>query len=85
MTLTRDGWPGRGWWISRFKEARNALRMAIRNVKNSRFQRKVEEAERECFGAKKVWKCVEDIQPGLKGLRPSRAVNIHNDDEGGEI
>lgn len=66
--------------LSRFKEARNASRRAVRNTKNRWFQEKAEEAERERFGGKKVWKCIRDMQRGRRGLRPSREVNIHNED-----
>ena len=64
--------------LSRFKEARNVTRKAIRNAKNSWFQGKAEGAERERFGRKKVWKCIRDMQRGCRG--PSRVVSI--EDEG---
>ena len=51
--------------LCRFREARNAARKAIRN---SWFQEKAEEAEREHFGGKKVWKCIRDMQHGRRGL-----------------
>ena len=66
--------------MSRFKEARSATRKAIRNAKNSWFQGKAEEAERERFGGKKVWKCTRDMQHGCRGLRPSRVMTIEDDD-----
>ena len=44
--------------LTRFRQARITARRAIRAAKNSWFQEKAEEAEKECFGGKKVWKCI---------------------------
>ena len=55
--------------LSKFKEARNVARKAIRNAKNSWFQGKAEELSREgAFCGKKVWKCIRDMQHGHRGL-----------------
>ena len=51
-------------------------RRAIRAAKNTWFQSKAEEAERERFGGKRVWKCIRDMQHGHRGLMPSRVVTI---------
>ena len=51
-------------------------------TKNTWFQSKAEEAEREHFGGKRVWKCIRDMQHGCRGLMPSRVVTIV--DENGE-
>ena len=56
--------------LVRFKQVRNVMRRAIRATKNIWFQSKVEEAEREHFGGKRVWKCIRDMQHGHKGLMP---------------
>ena len=37
-------------------------------AKNSWFHEKAEEAEKEHFGGKKVWKCIRDMQHGCRGL-----------------
>ena len=47
--------------LARFKQARIIARRAIRVAQNSWFQEKAEEAEKECFGGKKVWKCIRDV------------------------
>ena len=73
---TPSGWPqGREmiWRGSPSTEYR-----AIRAAKNSWFQEKAEETERECFGGKEVWKCIRDMQRGHRGLLPSRSVVIHS-------
>ena len=54
----------KGYDLTRFKQALIIAQRAIRAAKNSWFQEKVEEAEKECFGGKKVWKCIRDMQRG---------------------
>ena len=63
----------------RFKQARIIARRAIRAAKNSWFQEKAKEAEKEHFGGKKVWKCIRDMQRGRRGLLPSRTVVIDSE------
>ena len=58
-------------------------RKTIRNAENNWFQGKAEEAEKEHFGGKKVYKCIRDMQHGHRGLRPSRVVSI--EDENGVL
>ena len=64
-----------------FKNARSVAKRGIRRAKNNWFQDRAEEAERERFGGKKVWKCIRDMQHGRKGLQPSKIINI-NDENG---
>ena len=74
---------GRNEDMVRFREVRSAARKAIREAKNRWFQSKAEEAERERFSGKKVWRCIRDMQCGRRGLRPTRVVTI--EDEDGEL
>ena len=67
--------------LMRFKVARNEARN-IREVKNSWFRAKAQEAEEEQFWGKKVWKCIRDMQFGKRGRVPTRVVAIC--DESGE-
>ena len=66
--------------FTRFKEARGTARQAVRKAKNKWFQEKAEEIEREIFGGK-VWKAIGDMQRGRRGLIPTRAVTIHDEDD----
>lgn len=59
---------GRNEDLTRFREVRNAARMAIREAKNRWFQEKAGEDEREHFGWKKVLKCIRDLLYGHRGL-----------------
>ncbi len=78
--------------LSRFRQARNAARRAIRKAKNDWFQDKatsflityntVKGIETERFGGKKVWKAIRDMQRGRRGLLPRRNAVIQ--DEMGE-
>ena len=45
-----------------FKQARGAAQRAIRQAKNKWFTAKAEEAEKERFGGKKVWRYIRDLQ-----------------------
>ena len=67
--------------LSQFRRARGECRRTIREAKNRWFQTKAEEAQRERFGGKKVWRCIRDMQHGRRGLVPSRSATI-NDEEG---
>ena len=67
--------------LERFKQAQIIARRAIRAAKNRWFQEKAEEAEKERFKGKKVWKCIRDMQHGHRGLLPSRAVVIHDEND----
>ena len=67
--------------FTRFKEARGTARQAVRKAKNRWFQEKAEEIEREMFGGKKVCKAIRDMQRGRRGLIPTRAVTIHDEDD----
>ena len=62
--------------LTRFKQAWIITLRAVRAAKNSWLQEKAEEAEKECFGGKKVWKCIRDMQRGCRGLLPLRSVVI---------
>ena len=64
------------------KEARSVARKAIRQVKNAWFQAKADEAQRQCFGGKVVWKCIQDMQRACRGLVPSKLITIS--DKNGE-
>ena len=66
--------------LTRFKVARNEARESIREANNGWFRAKVQEAEGERFGGKKVWKCI--CQFGRRGRVPTRVVAIG--DESGE-
>ena len=66
--------------LIRFKEARRKARKSVRKAKNAWFQEKAEEIEKERFGGKKVWKIIRDMQRGRRGLIPSRAVIICDED-----
>ena len=63
-----------------FRQARGCARRAVRKAKNTWFQEKAEEIERERFGGKKVWKAIRDMQRGRRGLMPSRTVAVHDED-----
>ncbi len=67
--------------LSRFRQARNDARRAIRKAKNDWFQDKASEVETESFGGK-VWMAIRDMQRGRKGLLPRRNAVIQ--DEMGE-
>jgi len=62
-----------------FKQARGAAQRAIRQAKNKWFTAKAEEAEKERFGGKKVWKCIRDLQRGRRGLCPLPVTAIHDE------
>ena len=66
--------------LRRFKKARGEAQRAIRRAKDQWFRAKAEEAERERFGGKKVWRCIRDLQRGRRGLRPSVNVTINDED-----
>ena len=57
--------------------------MMIRRIKNEWFRKKAEVAQKECFGDKKVWQCVKDLQCGRRGRKPTRVVTV--DDENGRL
>ena len=57
-------------------------RKAIRQAKNAWFQSKADEAQRQRFGGKVVWKCIMDMQRACRGLVPSKVITIN--DESGE-
>ena len=63
-----------------FRKARGEAQRAIRKAKNEWFRAKAEEAERERFGGKKVWQSIRDMQHGRRGLLPSVAVTINDED-----
>ena len=52
----------------------------MRKAKNALFQEKAEEIEKESFGGKKMWKKIRDMQRGRRGLIPSRAMTICDED-----
>ena len=54
-----------------FRVARGRVRIMIWRVKNEWFRKKVEEAQKERFGDKKVWQCVRDLQCGSRGRKPT--------------
>ena len=64
-----------------FRKARAEAQQAIRRAKNEWFVAKAEEAERGRFGGKKVWQSIRAMQRGRRGLLPSVAVTI-NDENG---
>ena len=66
--------------LIRFKEARSEARRSARKAKNAWFQEKAEEIVKEWFVGKKVWKIISDMQRGRRGLIPSRAVTICDED-----
>ena len=49
---------------ARFKQAWIIARRTIRDAKNSWFQEKAKEAEKERFEGENVWKCFRDMQHG---------------------
>ena len=65
----------------KFAEMRRVVRRAVRDVKNSWFLRKAQEAECGKHRGKVVWSCIRDIQRGRRGLVPMRAVVV-KDEEG---
>lgn len=64
-----------------FREARDRARKAVREAKNAWFLMKAEEVEKGRFGSKAVWKAIRDMQRGRRGLIPSRAVSILDEDD----
>ena len=60
----------------KFKRARGDARQAIRKANIDWFKTKAEEAQRERFGGKKVWKLIRDMKCGRRGLVPSMSVSI---------
>ena len=68
--------------MAQFKQVRSMARKAIRDAKNAWFQAKADEAQRERFRGKVVWKCIRDMQGACRGLIPSRVITIN--DENGE-
>ena len=64
--------------LTRFRKARGEARRAVRNGKNAWFLEKAKEVEREHLGGKKVWRCIQDMLRGRRGLLPSRVVTIHD-------
>ena len=48
--------------LVQFKEARSLARKAIKQAKNTWFQAKADEAQRQRFGGKVVWKYTRDMQ-----------------------
>ena len=68
--------------LLQFKEARSVARKAIRQVRNAWFQAKADEAQRQYFGGRVVWKCTQDMQRACRGLVPSKVITIS--DESGE-
>lgn len=63
----------------RFAEARRLARQATRNAKNTWFQGKAEEVQKERFGSKKVWQCIRDMQRGRSGLIPTRSTAVRDE------
>ena len=68
--------------LMQFKEAKSVARKAIRQEKNAWCQAKANESQRQCFEGKVVWKCIQDMQRGCRGLLPSKAITVS--DESGE-
>ena len=65
----------------KFAEMCSVVRRAVRDVKNSWFLRKAQEAECGKHRGRVVWSCIRDIQRGRTGLVPMRAVVV-KDEEG---
>ena len=53
----------------------------MKSAKNTWFQKKAEEIEKDRFGGKQVWRCIRDMQCGRRGLLPLKIVTIC-DEEG---
>ena len=67
--------------MKEFAEMHSVVRRAVRDVKNSWFLTKAQEAECGKHKGKVVWNCIRDIQRGRRGLVPMRAVVV-KDEEG---
>ena len=48
----------------------------VREAKNRWLSKKAEEAQRERFSGKRVWKCIRDMQYCRRGLIPTRCITI---------
>ena len=56
-------------------------RKAVRNAKDTWFERKEDKAQKSKFGGKKVWRYICDMQRACRRLVPQRTGNI-KDEEG---
>ena len=65
-----------------FLNARRQARQAVRTAKNTWFQNKANEAQKERFGGKKVWLCIREMQRGHCGLVPTRTAAMVRDEDG---
>ena len=65
-----------------FRQARGEARREIRKAKNTWFAANAADIERGSFGGVEVWRGIRVLQHGRKGLIPSRAVTIT--DENGD-
>ena len=63
-----------------FQKARGAARRAMRQAKNTWFQERVAVIEKGGFGDKDIWQAIRDIQCSRRGLVPSCAMTIFDED-----
>ena len=71
---------GRSADLQRFRKVHGDARRAVCEAKNSWFQAMAEEAQRGRFGGKEVWRCIQALQSGWRGLRPTRCTSIRNEE-----
>ena len=62
-----------------FKEARSDTRRAIRIAKDRWFLMKAQEAEKNRFSGKSIWRSIRDMQRGRRGIVPMRAPAIRDE------
>ena len=87
--LQRRNWLYTAWLATskeedhmRLRQAREEARREIRKEKNAWFAAKAADIEHGSFGGVEVWRGIRDLQHGRRGLIPSRAVTIT--DENGD-
>ena len=73
---------GRSADLQRFRKVRGDACRAVREAKNSWFHAMAEKAQRGRFGGKEVWRCIQALQSGRRGLRPITRCTSIRDEEG---
>ena len=62
-----------------FKKARCDTRRTIRNAKEQWFLMKAQEAEKNRFSGKSIWRSIRDMQSGRRGIVPMRSTAIRDE------